>query len=389
MIRMDRLYLDNNATTQPAPPVVDAVAKSLRTLWANPSSVHRAGQEVRNAIELARGQVARLIGARPAELVFTSGATESNNLALRGLSEARGKSLIITSTAEHSAIREPCDILETEGYEVVRLGVNVDGVVDPAELQRLVESRAKDIAAVSIHWANNETGVIQPIADLAAICRAARAPFHTDATQAVGKVPVDFKRAGVDTASFSAHKFHGPKGVGALYVRSGLRLKPQTFGGPQERERRGGTEHTPGIVGMGVAADLATDWLTGDGAATQQALRDHFESSIAEVIHDAQVNAAGAPRLWNTTNIAFPPLQAEAILLLLSERGVDASAGAACSSGSLDPSPVLLAMGLPEPVAHGSVRFSISRDTTAAEIDAAIQIIPQAIAKLRESMPVG
>jgi len=390
MWQMDRIYLDNNATTQPDTRVVDAVTRALNELWANPSSVHRAGQEVRNAVELAREQVSQLINARTSELIFTSGATEANNLALHGILGARGRrTTIVTTTAEHSAIREPCDALEADGYEVIRLDVDTNGLVDPQQLARVLQEHAKQIALVSIHWANNETGVIQPIEQLAEMCKEHRVPFHTDATQAVGKVPVDAKDPAVDALSLSAHKFHGPKGSGALYVRSGLRLRPQIVGGPHERERRGGTEHVPGIIGFGMAADLAEQWLTSEGPQEQAALRDRFEQKVVDAVPDAQINAANAPRLWSTTNIAFPPLQAEAILLLLSERGLDASAGAACSSGSLDPSPVLLAMGLPEPVAHASVRFSLSRYTTAEAIDRAIEIIPGAIAKLRESMPVG
>ncbi len=387
---MDRIYLDNNSTTQPAPQVVEAVTRALRELWANASSAHRAGQEVRHAIELAREQVANLIGTRAGRIIFTSGATESNNLALRGILQARSpRKTIVTTTAEHSAIREPCAVLEARGYRIVRLDVNEQGVVDPARLTSTLDEYGDDVALVSIHWANNETGVIQPIKELAATCREHRVLLHTDATQAVGKIPVDVNSIEVDALSLSAHKFHGPKGVGALYVRTGVRMMPQIIGGPQERQRRGGTENTPGIVGMGAAADLANEWLAGDGATRQAALRDRLERSIVDAVDGAQVNASGATRLWTTTNIAFPPLEAEAILLLLSERGLDASAGAACSSGSLDPSPVLLAMGLPEPVAHGSVRFSLSRDTRPDEIDRAIDTIPAVIARLKQSMPVG
>ena len=390
---MEPVYLDHNATTPPLPQVISAVTDALNRAWANPSSVHRAGQEVRRRIELARSQISELVGCRDRELIFTSGATEANNLALRGLVDLRDspnhpRKRIITSTIEHAAIREPCDELERLGYQVRRLPAGQDGLVDIEQLDGLLAEHGDEIALVSIHWANNETGVIQPIERIGRACRDAGVPFHTDGTQAVGKLPINLAELPIDAMSLSAHKFHGPKGIGALYVRSRLRLRPQTLGGPQERERRGGTENAPGIIGMGVAAHLADQWLADEGPCKLSIMRDRFEQAVLAAVEGASVNAGDAPRMCNTTNLAFPPLEAEAILIMLSERGVYASAGAACSSGSLEPSPVLLAMGVGEPAAHGSIRISLSRLTTDGELDRAIQVVPEVIAKLRTSMPV-
>lgn len=416
---MRTIYLDNNATTQPAPEVVAAVQQANEELWANPSSVHRFGQMVRHRIELARADVANLIHCRDRELVFTSGGTESNNLALRGVLEqtfAPGtpnrsplQGVLITTQTEHSAIREPAQRLAELGVHVVYLPVDRYGLVSLDSFEAALAEHAHDhnLVLVSILWANNETGIIQPIDELAASCQAFRQQnpgskvlFHTDATQAVGKIPVDLSQTPVDLLTLSAHKFHGPKGAGALYVRTGVRMRTQHYGGPQERERRGGTENTSGIIGMGVAAKLAQQFLADPNQITRlTAMRDRLEQTILERLPDTVVNsqplqppdnAAGTipPRLWNTSNLGFPRLESEAILLGLSERGVCASAGAACSSGSLDPSPVLLAMGIPETVAHGSIRLSISRFTTDDDINDAIPIVTQVVEKLMRTMPV-
>lgn len=405
---MDTIYLDNNATTRPAPEVVSVMDEALRELWANPSSVHRFGQRVRQRMELARADVAALIGARPRDLIFTSGGTESNNLALSGLSP----DVLITTPIEHAAVREPAEAMEQRGTRVVWLAVDGDGVVSPEVLRGALADPVVHKASetglvtilVSVQWANNETGVLQRIEELAAVVDAARTRareagerlkiyLHSDATQAVGKVPIDVVGAGLDLMTFAAHKFHGPKGAGALWVRSGVRLKPAVRGGPQEREKRGGTENIPALLGMSVAAKLAQAFLEDDGALAQQvALRDRLEVALCEAMPDTVVNGGGAGegrRLWNTSNLGFPGLEAEAILLGLSERGVCASAGAACSSGSLDPSPVLLAMGVPEPVAHGSVRFSLSRETTVDEVEYAIALIPEVVERLGRTMPMG
>lgn len=388
---IQRIYLDSNATTEPAPEVVDAVTRALREHWANPSSVHRAGGEAKRAVELARESVARLIGCQERELVFTSGGTEGANLAIRGTLEhfrttEPARSVLVTTRFEHSAVRELAQQLEKRGGEVVWIGSAHDhpGTPDLEALAELLARRAGEIALVSMMWANNETGAITDVARAGAMCREAGVRFHTDATQWVGKMPTDLAALQVDLLSFAAHKFHGPKGVGALYVRRNVRLTPQTYGGPQERERRGGTENVPAIAGMGVAADLARAWLAGDAMPRQRALRDRFEHAVVAATGGV-VHACRTARLWNTTNIGFARLEAEAILLLLSERGVDASAGAACSSGSLDPSPVLLAMGVSPEIAHGSIRFSLSRETRASEIDEATERVIAGIERLRKS----
>lgn len=382
-------YLDSNATSRPAPEVVQAVAQMLTDDWANPSSVHRFGQRARQRVELAREQVCELIGCRTRELIFTSGATESNNLALRGILAARpNRRTIITTKLEHSAVREPCrHFAEVHNYHVIYLPVSLDGLVDLDALADALREHDGDVAVVAVHWINNETGAIQPVAAIGDLCRRHGVLFFSDATQAIGKVPCDLSQLPFSAMSFSAHKFHGPKGAGGLFVRRGTPLVPQTLGGPHERERRGGTENTPGIVGLGVAAELAVKFLDTDGPAIGATRRNRLENAITDAIPEAVVNSAGAPRLWNTTNIGFPPLTSEAILLMLSEKGISAAAGAACSSGSLEPSPVLLAQGIAEPVAHGSIRLSLSRYTRDEEIDYAVATIPPAVARLRASMP--
>ena len=384
---MQFLYLDNNATTRPADEVVEVMSTALRENWANPSSVHRQGQAVRQKLELARESVCRLIGCRDRDLTFTSGGTEAANLAILGSLESLPKrNVLVTTKLEHVAVRELADRMEKKGVEVLWLASQPDGVIEADALEAILNDRAGDIALVSVQWVNNETGVIQPVERFGAMCREKGVRFHTDATQRVGKLPVNVADLPVDLLSFAAHKFHGPKGVGGLYAGRGVRISPQSIGGPQERERRGGTENTPGILGFGVAADLARAWLESDERERLASLRDEFEETICSRCEETSINSFEAPRIWNTTNIAFHRLEAEAILMLLSERGVCASAGAACSSGSLDPSPVLLAMGITPEAAHGSVRFSISRESTKEELDQVAEIVPEAIGKLRKSM---
>jgi cysteine desulfurase len=378
--------LDANATTRPLPEVVQAVRQALEHDWANPSSVHRAGQAARHAVELARAEVAGLLGCGEREVVFTSGGTEAADLAIRGSLQATGRPLVVTSPLEHAAVRDLARRLQERGHaEVAWLEHDAQGRVSVPHLRRLLHDGAARIAVVSVMAANNETGVLQPVAELAEACRAAGVCFHTDATQWVGKLPTDFAGLGADLLSCSAHKLHGPKGTGALAVRRGTPLETVLVGGPQERERRAGTENVPGITGFGAAAALARRWLAGDGASRGAGLRDLLERLVLETHPEAMVHAAGAARLWNTSNIAFPGLEAEAILLALSERGVAASAGAACSSGSLEPSPVLLALGVPEPVAHGSVRFSLSRLLSEAEVHEAARRIAEAVRVVRGS----
>jgi cysteine desulfurase len=385
MLAMEGCYLDNNATTKPAPEVVEAMVACMTEWYGNPSSVHRFGQQARQALEEARGEVAQLVGCTEAELLFTGGGTESINTAIRGLLGARSprKKVVITSV-EHSATRELCAVLSKEGGEVVTIDVVVDGRLD---FDALASSLSDDVALVSVMWANNETGALFEVERVAAICREHRVPFHCDGTQALGKIPVNVSTAGIDAMSFAAHKFHGPKGVGGLFVRRGLRYKPLLIGGPQERGRRGGTENVPGVVGMGKAAQLAREALPQMKRVAGQ--RDRLEHGILRSIPHSRVNGRTDLRLPNTTNVGFYQLEAEAILLLLSEQGVYASAGAACSSGSLEPSAVLRAMHLDDRYAHGAIRFSLSRYTTDAEVDRALAVLPGVIERLRAVLPVA
>ncbi len=382
---MDIAYLDNNATTRPAPEVVEAMLPFLSEWYGNPSSVHRFGQRARQAVEEARGQVARLIGCAEAEIMFTGGGTESVNTAIRGILSARHpRQKIITSTVEHSATRELYAQLEKEGAAVVTVEVDEGGTLDLDSLRRAL---GDEVALVSLLLANNETGVLFPVAEVAALCREKRVPFHCDGTQALGKIPVDVTTLGVDAMSFAGHKFHGPKGAAGLFLRRGLRHRPLLIGGPQERGRRGGTENVPGIVGLGKAAEMAAESLPKMQRVGQ--LRDRLESQILDTIPRTRVNGRTDLRVPNTTNVGFYQLEAEAILLLLSEQGVCASAGAACSSGSLEPSPVLRAMKIDDRYAHGAVRFSLSRYTTEEEIERALEVLPAVIQRLRAVLPVA
>jgi cysteine desulfurase len=378
-------YLDNNATTMPAPEVVDAMLPYLTQWYGNPSSVHRFGQRSRQTIDEARSAIASLIGCVDNELLFTGGGTESINTAIRGLLAARApRKKIITTTVEHSATRELCAQLAKEGAQIIEIPVDENGALD---LDRLTTALDEDTTLVSTLWANNETGVLFPVDQIATLCRAKRIPYHCDGTQAIGKLPVDVAALGLDAMSFASHKFHGPKGVGGLFIRRGLRIKPLIIGGPQERARRGGTENVPGIVGMGKAAELARASLA--DMPRVAALRDQLEAAILTTLDQTQVNGDPSARLPNTTNIGFARLEAEAILLLLSEQGICASAGAACSSGSLEPSHVLQAMKIDQRYAHGAIRFSLSRYTTQSEIDHTLRLLPAAIARLRAVLPVG
>src|SRR5260221_194134 len=382
---MDLIYLDNNATTRPAPEVVAAMLPFLTEWYGNPSSVHRFGQRARQAMDEARAPIAALVGCSESELLFTGGGTESINTAVRGLLAARApRRRIVTTTVEHSATRELCAQLTKEGFEVVAVEVDSRGFLD---LDRLAAAVTPETALVSIMWVNNETGVIFPVEQIAAICKAARVPFHCDGTQAIGKLPINVADIGIDAMSFASHKFHGPKGVGALFTRRGLRVPPLIIGGPQERGRRGGTENVPGIVGMGKAAELAQAALP--HMPRLAALRDRLENGILTSLDQTQVHGDVHNRIANTSNIGFCRLAAQAILLLLSEQGICASAGAACSSGSLEPSPILQAMKLDPKYAHGAIRFSLSRYTTDEEINQTLQALPAVIQLLRAVLPVG
>jgi len=384
------IYFDNNATTMVDPRVRDAMLPFLAERYGNPSSTHRFGQDSRQAIEEARVRVASLIGCDVREIIFTSGGTESDNAAIVGLLAARApRKVIVISAVEHSAVREPAAGLTKLGLEVERIGVRADGTLALDRLEELLARRAAEIALASIMWANNETGVIFDVHAVADLCRKHAVPLHVDGVQAAGKIPVNVHAMGLDLMSASAHKFHGPKGAGALYVRRGVRWQPWVRGGPQERDRRGGTENVAGVVGMGAAAELAALALAdGQTPARIAALRDRLQAGILEHIPDAHVIGGQTPRVPNTTNIGFAGLEAEAILLLLSERDICASAGAACSSGSLEPSPVLRAMGVNDRIGHGAVRWSLSRFTTESEIDNVLEVLPGIIAHLRATLPV-
>ncbi len=383
------IYLDNNATTQPAPEVLAAMLPFLQRAYGNPSSVHQAGQEARHAVEESRYVVAELMGCRPAELIFTSGGTESDNAALMGVLTGReGKKTIITSAVEHSAVREPAAYLAKHGNRIIEIGVDQQGHLDMPALDDALAGG--DAALLSLIWANNETGVVFDMDAVAAAAWKHRVPFHVDAVQAAGKLPLRFSTRGIDLMSISAHKFHGPKGVGALAVRRGMAFHPFIRGGPQERDRRGGTENVAGIAGMAAAAKRCmTNLMDAAFLPRIAALRDKLENGILASISECFVNGDRASRVVNTTNIGFVSLEAEAILILLNEHEICASAGAACSSGSLEPSHVLKAMGIPEKIAHGSVRFSLSEFTTEAEIEQVLRILPEVIARLRQVLPVG
>jgi cysteine desulfurase len=367
--------LDHNATTRPSPAVAAAVARGLTELWHNPSSVHRGGQAARHAVELARASLAALIGANARDITLTSGGTEAIHLAIRGTLAALppgGRPVVAAVVTEHAAVRELlADLARSGAVEPVPIAVDARGVIDRGSL---AAACARSPALVVAQWANNETGVVQAVEAVSAAARAAGARFLCDATQWVGKAPVPSLEP-FDLLAFAPHKFHGPKGVGVLWARRGVRLRPE-HPGSQELGRRGGTENVPGILGAGVAAEEARAWLADPAARTrQEGLRDRFEALVTSALPEAVVVGGGGPRLWNTSNLAFPRIEAEALLLALSERGVAASAGAACSSGSLEPSPVLLAMGLRPEVAHGAVRFSLSRDTSAAQVEEAAGIV--------------
>ncbi|MEM0914412.1 MAG: cysteine desulfurase family protein [Planctomycetota bacterium] len=405
---MDAIYLDHNATTRPADAVAAAMAEANDVFWGNPTSVHRLGQLARQKVELAREEVAYLIGGKPREIVFTSGGTESVQLAVEGAiggMAGGGEAVrLLTTRVEHAAVRELAERLGegAGGVEVDWLPVDDDGRVTEAglgtALESAVELGASGLTVLSVQWANNETGVVQPMAAIrdavaAARARGGRVIWHVDGTQWVGKAPTDIGGAGIDVLTFAGHKFYGPKGVGVVWARRGVRLRAVQVGGPQERERRGGTENSVGIIGMGEAARLASEWLADPSEAERLAAERHrFERVLIERCAaagvTAEVNGARVERLWNTSSVAFVGLAAEAILVGLSERGVCASAGAACSSGSLEPSPVLLAMGMAEPRAHGTVRFSLGRGTTRAELDAAADAAVEVVSGLARAMPV-
>ena len=381
---MKTVYLDNNATTRVAPEVIEAMAPFFKDLWGNPSSMHYFGGQVARYMDKARHQVAALINADPSEIVFTSCGTESDNAAIFGAVEAAGPGVkVITTRVEHPAVLGPCVRLKEHGGNVIELGVDASGQLNPAELRKELAGAS---AVVSIMWANNETGVVFPMEEIAKIVKDAGAVLHTDAVQAVGKTPIDMKSTPIDMLSFSGHKLHAPKGIGVLYIRRGTKVKPFLLGGHQENGRRGGTENVPYIVGLGAACELAMKTMN-DEVSRVAALRDRLEEGLLATCPDVRVNGDRTHRLPNTTNLSFQYIEGEAILYHLSDLGICASSGSACTSGSLEPSHVIRAMGVPFTAAHGSIRFSLSRYNSADEMDYVIKHMPAIVAKLRAMSP--
>jgi cysteine desulfurase len=379
---MRRVYLDNNATTPVLPEVFDAMRPYFGEHFGNASSIHNYGQETRAAVERARDSVAALIGCRPAEIVFTSGGTEADNLAVAGL--ANPGDHIISSTIEHHAVLHACKHLEEIGCKVTFVPVDGRGLIDPDDVRRALRQNTK---LITIMMANNETGVLQPVEEIGKVAAEANVYFHTDAVQAAGKVAMDVKTIGCDVLSTSGHKMYAPQGVGALYVRKGTHLQPLFYGGRHERSRRAGTENVPGIVGLGKAAELAIQGFERDDDQKISVLRDRLQQGILARVEGAAVNGNGAPRVPNTTNIYFDYIEGEALVIALDLKGLAVSTGAACSSGAIEPSHVLTAMGLRPDRARASIRFSLGKQNTEDEIDFALALVPGAVARLRELSP--
>lgn len=383
---MTTIYLDNNATTRTAPEVIETMTPYLTELYGNPSSMHTFGGQVRKKIEAARQQVAALINAEPEEILFTSCGTESDNTALMSAVETfPQKKHLITTSVEHPAVLNFCHYLGRKGFRTTCLPVNALGQIDPVVLDNAADD---DTAIVSIMFANNETGVIFPVETVAPRLHERGILFHTDAVQAAGKIPLDVRKIPIDMLSISGHKLHAPKGVGALYVRKGTRFHPYMIGGHQEHSRRAGTENVASIIGLGKAAELARTNLTEEIAYLGR-LRDRLEQGLLSSCPHARVNGDTANRLPNTTNISFEYIEGEAILLRLNEYGICASSGSACTSGSLEPSHVLRAMGVPYTAVHGSIRFSLSRYNSDRDIDTVLEVMPKIIRELRELSPFG
>jgi cysteine desulfurase len=383
-----RIYLDHNATTPLHPLSADRMAQAMREVWGNPSSVHHFGQQAKAALDEARGAVATLLGADPAEVVFTAGGTESDNLAIRGAAEAlesAGRKHLITTAIEHEAVLNTMKALARRGWRVTTLPVDATGIVSP---DRLREAITDDTALVSVMHANNEIGTIQPVAEIAAIAHEHGALVHTDAVQTAGKLPLNVRSLGVDLLSIAGHKFYGPKGAGALWVRRGVRLVSPLTGGRQERSRRAGTENVPALVGLGVAAEAAGRSLAAEGERLA-ALRDRLEAGILSTIAGSARNGAEAPRVPNTSNISIDRIESESVLIGLDLAGIAVSSGSACSSGTLEPSHVLKAMGLPHLRTLGSIRFSLGASNTDADIDRVLEVLPPLVEKLRSLTTVG
>lgn len=383
---MRKVYLDNAATTALSPRVLEAMLPYFTQYYGNPSSVHAFGREAKQGLDKARDQVAKALHCEPSEVIFTGCGTESDNTVLLGVAQRYGDKgkHIITTNVEHHAILHTCEYLEKQGYSVTYLPVDQDGLVTAEQVAAAVRP---DTILVSIMFANNEVGTIMPIQEIGAVCKEKGVLFHTDAVQAVGHIPVDVQAMHIDMLSLSAHKFHGPKGVGALYCRKGIRLPSYIMGGAQEKGRRAGTENVAGIVGLGAAIQLATEQLE-ENRAKMTALRDRLMTGIQTRISEVKLNGHPTNRLPNNVNFSFKYIEGESILLMLDMNGIAASSGSACTSGSLDPSHVLLALGLPHEIAHGSVRLTLGDETTEEDIDYTIDVLEKTVARLRAMSPL-
>ena len=379
---MQRVYLDSNATTPILPEVFEAMRPFYLDQFGNASSIHHYGQHARAAVERARESVARLLGCRAAEVVFTSGGTEADNLAIFGIVQPGEH--VITSQVEHHAVLNACKRLGKNGVEVTYLHVDGEGLVDPEDVRKALRPTTK---LISIMMANNETGVVEPAEEIGRVAAEADVYFHTDAVQAAGKIPVDVKKIGCDLLSISAHKFHGPQGIGALYVRRGTLIDPLFYGGNHERQRRAGTENLPGIIGLGCAAEIARRGLENGDMARIAKMRDRLESTLLDHVDEAGVNSGAAPRVPNTSNIYFDHIEGEAMVIALDLKGLAVSTGAACSSGAIEPSHVLTAIGLSPERARAGIRFSVGKHNTEEDIDFALSVIPATVARLRELSP--
>ena len=383
---MRKVYLDNAATTALSPRVLEAMLPYFTQYYGNPSSVHAFGREAKQGLDKARDQVAKALHCEPSEVIFTGCGTESDNTVLLGVAQRYGDKgkHIITTNVEHHAILHTCEYLEKQGYSVTYLLVDQDGLVTAEQVAAAIRP---DTILVSIMFANNEVGTIMPIQEIGAVCKEKGVLFHTDAVQAVGHIPVDVQAMHIDMLSLSAHKFHGPKGVGALYCRKGIRLPSYIMGGAQEKGRRAGTENVAGIVGLGAAIQLATEQLE-ENRAKMTALRDRLMTGIQTRISEVKLNGHPTNRLPNNVNFSFKYIEGESILLMLDMNGIAASSGSACTSGSLDPSHVLLALGLPHEIAHGSVRLTLGDETTEEDIDYTIDVLEKTVARLRAMSPL-
>jgi len=380
-----RIYFDHSATTRVLPEVLDEMTPYFLSKFGNASTIHSFGREARIAVEEARKRVAALINAEPQEIVFTSGGTESNNLAVKGVAMYKGKMKghVITSAVEHHAVLEPCDYLKRFGFEVTVLPVSSEGLIDPGDVERAIRN---DTVLISIMTANNETGTIQPIRDIAKIANSKGVPFHTDAVQAIGKLAIDARADNIDLLSMSAHKFHGPKGIGALYVKRGTKIEPILQGGGQERGLRSSTENVPGIVGFGKASEIAKRDMERT-CQKMKILRDKIIKRVPEMVPNSYVNGHKILRLVNNAHLRFDFIEGEGLILDLDLKGIAASTGSACSTGSLEPSHVLLALGISNEQARGSLRITLGRENTEEEVDYLLQVLPGVVSKLREISP--